>query len=117
MRNHGNETSMVRVRYGRENRRANPGLGDAVVAPAVAALPFSWCLSHRGLSGSQRRRRRNKKATAAVAPTISLQSDVLLLCHRIAIARPAPSSIPTDCKAMVATTIRLRTCLGMVSDT
>ena len=48
---------------------------------------------------------------------ISLQSDVLLLCHRIAIAKAAPSSIPTDCKAMVATTIRLRTSLGIVSDT
>jgi hypothetical protein len=73
-----------------------------------AALLTSCSLSQRGLSGSQRRSRRNNSDTAAVVPTINLQSDELLPCHRIAIATAAPSSIPTDCRAMVATTIRLR---------
>src|SRR4029434_7606473 len=65
-------------------------------------LLCSYAASQRGLSGSQRRSRRNSSATAAAVPTINLQSDELLLCHRTAIATAAPSSIPTDCSAMVA---------------
>src|SRR5262249_8605135 len=133
MRNHGSETSIVRVRYRRENSRANPGAGKAAVALAVAALRDvvvrggtaedgvallrSCAASQRGLSASEKRSRRKSSATTAVVPTINLPSDELLLCHRIAIATAAPSSIPTDCSAMVATTIRLRSCLGAVSDT
>jgi len=61
---------------------------------------------------AQQKKHKRRRA----APIMSLQSSGLLHIRRMARSMAPPSSIPTDCSAIVATTIRLLAYLGIVSD-